>query len=1307
MDLLAAMLLAMAVTGCGGGGSSQSSNEGMALVSITFPEKTDLSGATTSPPFMAPLSQQVVFTFSGEVQGDVSSNAIRIYADPGEEYKGPVFALDATKNLIPARGTFEKLSNVVVFTPYIPIKEINLDPNAQPEQIPGLLPGYSYNIFVPVGTTGSIQNLTGIATQVIHPVAFITIPPDLPSLFFVNHPALPPEVVSTNPALGTEEFSVKPFSHGKPPHHEDIILTFDQPLDFTSHNLEGWDQNGNGVSDQNLFLEYTGPQLLMAMDKKGAQEGYIARLNRTTNAFELVGYTQHETVNVGLKSVVLTQTHEMIGCDGTRLFDVAYEEGLGNPPVCALTNERTLSEGQAWYGLVFTRDNELFALDAGDGGLALIDPDTGEVEKQGVLDPGFGDLMDLAVGRDNALYGLRVYGPGTPHALGSVERIDRSTLKITPVVSGLQGDYSCMIFSRDGHVLLFEANELQWMELDLATGLFAEHGLPVKDPLLPKGSRPDMSVKHYELGVIPVLLDNSYHGAKVRIDPSGVLPFLTWIDIMARFSLENLSGGSKTMLEGRDPLGAESVCRFKTFDPGEGPIDGFFLEEFLDNEYEATPFELSGARAVWNVQDKDQTHPEYKHMLAGLGLSGSGELGDFVPHPAITQMIMLDTDYQPLPLYDGSTPNILEPIQVKGGEFHFRDIVIPEGVTVMARGSNPLVFTATGRVEIAGTVDVSGLTGGNDVSFDSAFFPVPGGAGGPGGGRGGMAQQPIPKNFSSLTQLQSVPRGERGWGPRNLYQIGGQGGESGAKGPDVPWNYYKDPDSRGAGGGGGTYVLEGFDGYPGRGKYGVDEMGEFYIRDAWYYWDGSWEYDGTGNWKPGDPYTPRINEFFIEDEHRNPLPGEPGEKVFKDGDPDNNFIGYFGELKEIQGGQGGGGGGARLDSMNPWAAKLAEQRTPKRAPSAFDAKGGGGGGGGGAVAIHCLGEIVIRSSGSILAKGGMGGAGELTGCANHGGGGGGGSGGTIILNSGTRIYIEHFGDHYGTLDVSGGWGGDASLKQGYNWGHLDNPCKIYEQTGNLKYITRFCSWSVGEGGFGGYGLIQLMVPDPSDMDQLDFMEDSTRAMLRLIQYEPNYKKTLGKDEHFSYYHFEVEGLGPGGTKPFIQHMPYTSDCLVPPEKTLSTIGPQNYAVSKWIDLGRLVERPAISGKAMPLFKDFEGINIVGDWGVVATQNGHVVNGHLLDFNDIEVDAPDLDLADYIPDTNEVAFQFQGTDALIPGSKVPNEAPDVVTPWKADLASLSGKQFVRFRVKFNVAKGTTLSPYCHKPQLNRVRLRFGY
>jgi hypothetical protein len=75
----------------------------------------------------------------------------------------------------------------------------------------------------------------------------------------------------------------------------------------------------------------------------------------------------------------------------------------------------------------------------------------------------------------------------------------------------------------------------------------------------------------------------------------------------------------------------------------------------------------------------------------------------------------------------------------------------------------------------------------------------------------------------------------------------------------------------------------------------------------------------------------------------------------------------------------------------------------------------------------------------------------------------------------------------------------------------------------------------------------------------------------------------------------------------------------------------------------------------------------------------------------------------------VAVQFQGTDAVYPGSKVPDMSPDKVneSTWTHELESLSGKQFIRYRIRFDVAKDTDLTTSNSKPQVNYMRLRFRY
>jgi hypothetical protein len=631
---------------------------------------------------------------------------------------------------------------------------------------------------------------------------------------------------------------------------------------------------------------------------------------------------------------------------------------------------------------------------------------------------------------------------------------------------------------------------------------------------------------------------------------------------------------------------------------------------------------------------------------------------------------------------------------VEGGVFHFRDIIIPAGVTVKGFGSNPLVLTATGRIEIDGVIDVSGEDGTDDCTFNLAIIPTPGGRGGPGGGRGGVSHPQTPPDWKELTDLRSPAKAEDGWGYSDLSRDGGRGGESGACGTDTHYMGGadgEDRDSRASGGGGGSFFQEGGRGYHGLGMYGADPLdpNRYFERDYW------WWYDGHPN--PVSGYN------YYRSKH--PPGGKPGEKAFRDSLADNDFIGPKGEVPFLRGGQGGGGGGSRLDSMNPATIGLAASWNPPVDRSAYDAKGGGGGGGGGGLGLYALGKIRIGSTAAILAKGGDGGGGECIGHSNYGGGAGGGSGGAVIADSADSILIEDGA----AVDVSGGWPGEAKEVTQYTSIAYDaNLCLNPDSAGVYRdqHKASFCSWSVGDGGFGGHGIVQLQVPDwtqdlvvenpdglAAAICEVDW--DGPRCTGHNSQTNPHCGcNATGTNCAFRFWHYNVN---------YDQYdnpsLPVTLDCLVPPERTPTFLGPLSYGLSRWIDMGQTIHRDPVGGFPPPRLLDFVGIDA---GGVVITSNGYIPNP---DLYDIEVDAPDVGMEDYIPDGNEVAILFQGADALVPGSKVPD--PASVTDWTADLASLSGKQFVRFRVRLDTADGVPLTAANPKPQVNRVRVKVQY
>jgi len=1324
--------------GCGSGGgsgpassSNQTPGQGIALESIAFPAYTDLTDPTTVPPSSAPLSQQVVFDFSGVPDGPhfisidhaATYAALHIYALVDEDYTGPEAAVDRGRNIIPARGTFEKVNERIVFTPSFPTEPIELTPNANLEAIPGLLPDMEYIVYVPLHVEGAIGNLETVRPFVSNPVRFRTCSGSLPNLFFGNHRDDPPRVVNQYPRHNDTNIAINTCMEqlaGFPPWAE-FFVEFDQPLLPCDANITGEDLDEDGADDENIFFVYRTPEFYAALDEGTSLPPAIVKINAKTGAESLVGTTRlwnqpHELT--GLKSIAVDGAGRMLGTTGSILYQVDYK-GIHSPEQeCRLFVPRDLEGRTGVRGLAFSPDGALFGLDSQSNELLSIDTESGAVTVEPPL-PGVGEAIffDMAFRHDGSLYLVAVARSGTPDARTVLIEMDTDTGQSVTLYDGA-GDYTSIGLAGFGSICLYSGAGLFVDLFDLETLQIVPDARYEISGDLDDGTMLDTGATTAELGTIADLVVNTYRGSRVTLRPSGILPFGEKIDCLIRRGLDSVSLGSMAKEGSQSPAEADLSATFFTFDPGEAPVDDAYFEDFLTNAGEGQAILEGLAPADWAVYDVDGVPPEYDHLLAGYGLGGTGTLGDFEPL-GIYPTVLLDTDYQPLPLYDGSTPGVRRPMVVKGGVFNFENIHIPANVTVRALGANPLILTATGNVIIEGTIDCSGVDGRDDTTFNSAFVPTPGGMGGPGGGHGGMSQPPTPSNYQNMTDLRSPAGGERGWGYSNLRQSGGLGGESGASGTDVPFaGSAPDDTSRGAGGGGGSFLQRGSKGYRGLGMYGAvpDDPARYLPRAEWYFDDGA-------------------PSSFPDENHRfmttDPEGGDPGVCSFEDDESSNDFLGKGGEVAFLQGGQGGGGGGSRLDSMNTQTAPLAASWFPPADQSAYDAKGGGGGGGGGGLGIYALGEIYLAGSSLdengyqgpavILARGGMGGGGEVIGHSNFGGGGGGGSGGAVILDAATKITIKNGA----TIDVSGGWPGDAKEVVWTRW----NNQNWTQYPGNKclrpanRHRQSFCCWSIGDGGYGGYGLVQLQVSDHLDPEALEVENwDSIFAELCEVDWNGDewgsYALCDGQGPNCScvtmsppppewdgnclaqYYHYKVIYPGPS--------LPRTADCLVDPAKTPTTLGPKSYALSRWIDLGQTVTRGPIDGLPVPLFEGFEGIDTFTG-RVITTEAGYIPHP---EENDIEVFAPDFDngTIHYIPEENEVTVLFQGADPLVAGSRIPD--PDSVAPgpseWTADITDLHGKQFIRFRICLDTAKeGFELTSKSTKPQVNFVRIRMRY
>ena len=647
-----------------------------------------------------------------------------------------------------------------------------------------------------------------------------------------------------------------------------------------------------------------------------------------------------------------------------------------------------------------------------------------------------------------------------------------------------------------------------------------------------------LALGQLQLDVETTLLANEASGAVVRLRPQGLLPIGAELVVMQRNTLASLFGTSQVNADPSrpaPPVGAVERLHVTTAlpEPHVGAfIDDAFIEEFTDKSHQG-PGSLAGNTAAeW--AELQPAGGASGGLRASIGGSLAIPLGDFRPQADASfdlgalkyghttglegesdlskktlgfATVLLDTDSQAFPLAGGSTPGVTQQTVVNGGHFAFHDFIVPAGVQVVVVGSRPLRITATGTVRIDGLIDVSGTSGLSDDTFNSGFLPVPGGPGGPGGGRGGDSHPTRfdPRGTRLIDQYVTPETGERGQGPVvdaaggvTFGFIGGHGGRSSLgyepAGSGIPKldEANNREEHRVPGGGGGSFFFRGDQAHEGTGTYVVQSESTWFpfdkcpldnkITDALYGNDENIAAGLVGATPLQCVYmlgTPAAPVRFLAG-------GLPGDLVFTDDDPENDFIGLGGELGALIGGQGGGGGGSRIDSMrhrlwsidnlgSPVLPPLAPPYYPSLyaglyfSPTLYDAKGGGGGGGGGSFQLRAFGDVHIGRTGYIDAGGGHGGGGEVVSNTMFSGGGGGGSGGAVLIEAAGAIILEgdavhvqagftgSAADQGAAIDVSGGMGRDART----------NP------RGTVTFQGFTYEASRSDGGQGGFGLVQL------------------------------------------------------------------------------------------------------------------------------------------------------------------------------------------------------------------------------------------
>jgi hypothetical protein len=337
------------------------------------------------------------------------------------------------------------------------------------------------------------------------------------------------------------------------------------------------------------------------------------------------------------------------------------------------------------------------------------------------------------------------------------------------------------------------------------------------------------------------------------------------------------------------------------------------------------------------------------------GGGGPGGAFDWVVRDGET--VVVDTDDGAILADDDATVQL-----ITDGVVNVRDFTIENSGEVIVQGSKPMRVNATRDVFIGGTLDVSGFDAEDVSQLNTGDVVEQGGAGGPGGGRGGHANEVV---------TNSTSRGGTGLGPAASPSGGGEGGESGF----APAGMGKD--ARRPGGGAG-------------GRFAIDQ-GPGLLAGAGLPGSGLASGALPPNDKPPSGGATASGPFAVGGTSEDDFFG-----TMAVGTSGNVTRLVHGELPELWGGYGGGGGG----NANP--ANVFP--TPNWTPSS-DEKGGAGGGGGGGLHIRALGPIVFGANGQILADGGLGAIGENVLAQDHvGGNGGSGSGGHVVLE--TSAYID-------------------------------------------------------------------------------------------------------------------------------------------------------------------------------------------------------------------------------------------------------------------------------------------------------------
>ena len=143
-------------------------------------------------------------------------------------------------------------------------------------------------------------------------------------------------------------------------------------------------------------------------------------------------------------------------------------------------------------------------------------------------------------------------------------------------------------------------------------------------------------------------------------------------------------------------------------------------------------------------------------------------------------------------------------VTLAGGTYNYTSFTINAGVTVTVTGNSQLVIYSTGGVNILGTLNANGGTGGNGVTFSTFGLGGVGVAGGANGGDGVYIGSPNPGVAGFGTGAGGGGGGWSGGGGAGYAVNGNSSGGAGGFGGVAYGNVQITPIVAGSGGGGGS-----------------------------------------------------------------------------------------------------------------------------------------------------------------------------------------------------------------------------------------------------------------------------------------------------------------------------------------------------------------------------------------------------------------------------------------------------------------------------------------------------------------------